>query len=324
MRRGLLYVVVAPSIVLACVGSDPGPGTGTPDDAGSPRDAEETVREDAAATDGPQAPCDTTKPFGAPILVPGVNTVEDDSAPSLTADELTIYFTRRVATDFDVFVATRTDRNAAFQNVKPVSELAYAGFDGDPFVSFDGTLFFFSSTRTGTLGGADVFFAERDPVTGAIGTPTPVAGANSNKNDGQARLASAGDEIFFASERNDAGAGGDLYRGTYANGEVTGLTMIAELSNPTFANSEPLLGPDGETLYFATNRIDAVDGGTGANVWSARRTSSGTFAVVGPVAELNSAGDDRPRWMTPDGCRIYLQSTRPGIGKTDIYVAERQ
>jgi hypothetical protein len=253
-----------------------------------------------------------------------VNTTEDDSSPSLTADEKTIYFTRLNGPDFDIYVATRTDRNAAFGIAEPVPGVNATTFDGDPFVTYDGKLFFMSSVRAaaGTLGGADIFFATRDPVTGVIDAPAVVPGINSASNDGQGYLVS-GTEMFFVSARADASPPNQLYRGLFASGAVTGVSPVAELNTP-FAQSFPIISPDGMTIYFATTRIDVVPPSSGNNIWSATRTQTGgTFGNLAPVEALNSDKNEYPKWISSDGCRIYLQSDRPGIGKYDIYVAKK-
>lgn len=317
--------------MLACVGDDPESSSGgTPDAASnadtSPPDTNVGLGpgNDAATEDANASPCDLTKPFGAPAFVPGVNTAEDDSAPSLTADEETIYFTRANGPDVDIYVATRSDRNAAFDMAQPVPGVNLTGFDGDPFVTYDGKLFFMSSVRTaaGTLGGADIFFASRDPNTGVIGSPAVVPGLSSSSNDGQPYLAPSGGEIFFSSARADASAPLALYRGLFGSGSASDVSAIAELNTP-FSQGNPVMSADGTTIYFATTRIDGVPASSGNNIWSATRTQTGSFGTPAPVEALNSDKNEYPKWISPDGCRLYLQSDRPGIGKYDIYVAER-
>jgi hypothetical protein len=48
------------------------------------------------------------------------------------------------------------------------------------------------------------------------------------------------------------------------------------------------------------------------------------FGAPTPIAELNSASDDRTPTLTPDGLTVYFASDRPGgSGRLDIYVATR-
>jgi len=40
------------------------------------------------------------------------------------------------------------------------------------------------------------------------------------------------------------------------------------------------------------------------------------------VENVNSAGDDGPSWLSPDGCRMYISSDRAGTN--DVFVAQRE
>jgi hypothetical protein len=48
------------------------------------------------------------------------------------------------------------------------------------------------------------------------------------------------------------------------------------------------------------------------------------FGTPKPVTELNSSRLEYPQWLSVDGCRLYLESDRPGgAGDLDVYVASR-
>ena len=65
-----------------------------------------------------------------------------------------------------------------------------------------------------------------------------------------------------------------------------------------------LVGMPGDTIFSR----DGV-------VFSASRdTPTGTFADIAAVTEL---GDGSPVWLSPQGCRIYMERN------SDIYVAEK-
>src|SRR3954471_6065872 len=46
---------------------------------------------DAGMADALPPPCDLSKPFGAPVLVAGVNSTADEPEAAMSSDELTIY-----------------------------------------------------------------------------------------------------------------------------------------------------------------------------------------------------------------------------------------
>jgi hypothetical protein len=62
------------------------------------------------------------------------------------------------------------------------------------------------------------------------------------------------------------------------------------------------------------------------DIWIARRASvNDPFGAPANVSELNTANNDQPGWLSPDGCRLYLYSDRTGgVGGTDLYIAERR
>ena len=88
----------------------------------------------------------------------------------------------------------------------------------------------------------------------------------------------------------------------------------------------PTLTSDGLSLYYGYNT--GGPGGT-VQVWSTTRasTSTLTFATPAVVASLNPTNTKNiPGWLSPDGCRMYFASDRPGggaQGSYDIWMATR-
>src|SRR5689334_18713826 len=86
---------------LRCSNADPSaPDDGVElPDRSDPVDAHPTDAADGPSTvdylvvDGAAGACDPTKPFGAPMLVPGFDPAGNRATPRLSADELTIYYT---------------------------------------------------------------------------------------------------------------------------------------------------------------------------------------------------------------------------------------
>jgi hypothetical protein len=92
--------------------------------------------------------------------------------------------------------------------------------------------------------------------------------------------------------------------------------VIAELDSAA-DEGMPTLSSDELVIYFARRNPTTYD------TFRATRTDAGAmFGSVVAVTELNMANvDDAPTWLSPDGCRLYLESSRSG--NFDIYVAER-
>ncbi|MBV8759313.1 MAG: PD40 domain-containing protein [Deltaproteobacteria bacterium] len=91
------------------------------------------------------------------------------SGPSVTGDELTMFYTRN---DIDVATATRPDRASTFTFVRQLTEVNVPASDGDPSTTPDGLELFFSSYRNGP---AAIFTASRataaDPFSAPVEMP---------------------------------------------------------------------------------------------------------------------------------------------------------
>ncbi len=72
------------------------------------------------------------------------------SAPSLTSDELTIAFCNPNVGNWDMYIATRPDKNSAFGNIRSLSELNTVSFsECNPFLSPDGLSLYFNANPAG-------------------------------------------------------------------------------------------------------------------------------------------------------------------------------
>lgn len=82
----------------------------------------------------------------------------------------------------------------------------------------------------------------------------------------------------------------------------------------------PNFSPDGQSLYFASNRT--LGGLGGLDIWVSHRTESGGWgAPTNLGAPINSAQDDFCPTPVP-GQRLYFVSKRPPYTDGDIYVSK--
>src|SRR5688572_27718917 len=117
---------------------------GPPCDAqGCPGDAPEDVSDGGAGDGGDLDDPDAAPPD--PVRIAELSTVgvsEDD--PSLTADELEIFFNVGTGIGGEVYTATRESRADAWSPPMPVAELNSSALDFTPFVSRDGLTLYLS------------------------------------------------------------------------------------------------------------------------------------------------------------------------------------
>jgi hypothetical protein len=155
---------------------------------------------------------DLESSFGQPTPVYGVNTANDERDPSLTDDELTIFFERQpsdFSTPRQLYSATRASVAEPFDTPVLITLPATTSVD-DPHPSPDGLMLHFASNRTGGQGGVDIWLTTRSNSAGSFGDPALVEGINSTSKDFDP--SPAGDWMMFASNRAPGcGGGPDIY-----------------------------------------------------------------------------------------------------------------
>jgi Tol biopolymer transport system component len=285
--------------------------------------ADATDATDALADSGPA--CDLTKPFGAPLAIPNINTAgaaEDQGR--LSPDELTIYFHSDRADGgvglggYDLYTASRTTRQGAFGNAALLANVNTNTGELSPTVTADGLTLAFA--RSTTLGGGvyQLFMATRsNPAQDFSGVAT-IGGLNAT-NESTPFLLADGSELWFESNRNSP-TSWDLYVAPKVGMSFANPVPQTELNTASWEGG-PVLSTDGLVVYWGTTRPDGNAKG-GYDIWTAKRAmKGGAFGSLTNVAELNTSGEEVPTWLSNDGCRLYLESDRNG--SRDMFVATR-
>jgi len=137
------------------------------------RDAPDARDTDASA---PQR-CDLSKPFASIQPVPGLNTPDDEEGPTLSPDELTVYFASNRnapgSANFDLYVASRSSRDSAFGNATALAAISSAADDRGVSLSADGLSLFFHSSRS--AGNYDIFVSTRLNTSANFGAATALS-----------------------------------------------------------------------------------------------------------------------------------------------------
>ncbi|MHA7131807.1 OmpA family protein [Algoriphagus namhaensis] len=85
-------------------------------------------------------------------------------------------------------------------------------------------------------------------------------------------------------------------------------------------NSTPAFSPDGEVLYFASNR---PGGFGGIDLYKATKLANGDFGnAVNLGPNINTPGNEMFPRPAPDGKFFFSSDGHPGYGKLDLFVAE--
>jgi len=203
--------------------------------------------------------------WGAPVNVGApVNSEANDFCPTLARDGHGFFFVsnRPGGCGGDDIYESRVDDGIWAPAVNVGCDEAggpnSAANEASPFPLPNATVgptLFFSSNRSGGLGGADVYMSRsRD---GEFRRGVLVPGVNSSADDGQPNVRRDGLEIFFFSTRPSTLGLADLYSSTRASvtsAWSTPQNLGPHVNSADGAETRPSLSWDGTTLYFGSTR----------------------------------------------------------------------
>ncbi len=155
----------------------------------------------------------TTMAFMAPTFdhLGNVNTSASEYDALITPDGLHLYFAPTDAVNQHLAFATRNGLDDDWSVPTPIAELNTGNGEADPALSLDELVITFSSSRSATHAGVNLWYATRDAIGDAFGTAYEIAGVNGDGNDGDGWLSRDFCRMYFAS---DVGGSYDLYMAT--------------------------------------------------------------------------------------------------------------
>lgn len=195
-----------------------------------------------------------------------------------------------------------------------------------PSLTIDGKQLVFTrqdSKREGTddqPGQEDLYIGllEENAVISIKKLPEPL---NSDNNEGTQTIRQDGRlMIFTACNRSDSKGGCDLYHSINVNSEWTQPVNIGYPVNTRYWESTPSLGPDGRSLYFASNRPGGLGG---MDIWkSVYIPDSGWQLPVNLGPSINTDEDEMSPFIHGDGKSLYFSSKGwIGMGGFDIFIS---
>jgi WD40-like Beta Propeller Repeat len=265
--------------------------------------------------------------FGAwdiPVdLGPVINTEYSDQHPAISKDGLSLYITTNRpggSGGDDIWVSQRAsvgDPWGAPVNVGPMVNTV--ANDRVPTFSRDGHWMFFGSTRTGGLGGLDIWASYREDVHDDFAWQPAVnlgAGVNSPSNDDGPTFfqdeATGVVTLYFTSLNRPGNIGDwDIYASTQQpDGSFGPAVIVPELSS-TGRDTRTAIRHDGREIFITSNR---AGGQGGLDIWVSSRNSTadpwGTPVNLGSV--VNSAADEGAPALSSDGQTLFFYSNRSG------------
>lgn len=254
--------------------------------------------------------------FGEPVIIEELRGPQLDDDPSLTADELEIYFeaNRQGGPGAgDIWRAVRTSRDAPWEAPAPVNELNTPAAESGAQISDDGLVIVFTSARSGGLGGEDFYIATRADRSSPFGAPSHMPELSSPRDEGSLLLLDGGLRVIVSSGRDGDFAIYEAVRAATTARWPT-LTRIVELDSPREEGSPWLVSPT--HLVFHSDRDDLSD------LYEAvRADASLPWEAPTLLPDVNSIATDSDPWLSADGQRLYFASNRTGT--YELYLATR-
>jgi Tol biopolymer transport system component len=275
-----------------------------------------TDSQDAPAGEAGYGP-EVWVPFGTPRLHPALlNAVASQADPTLTADELELYFSSNPNTDWDIWLVQRASGTDLWGTPARVDELSSTSLDETPEVSADGLTIYFASERPGGVPpGRRLWVARRGKRTDAWLPPEPLTDfTTGGDQDTSPTLQRDQLMMAFASLR---GGDWDLYLTTRQStadkwGPPTALTTL----NSTAFDWDPALYRGGNSIVFASRRSNP----TNSLFHSTRALATDIFSPPQEVTEFKVVGNAADPWLSDDGKHIVFDSRG---GPSKIYEAFR-
>ncbi len=207
-----------------------------------------------------------------------------------------------------------------------------SGMDYAPIIS-ENHLYFTSSRGGGGMyaatgqGYTKLFRARAEGLNVDVQNvqPLPEFQNESGLNQGAIAISPDGNTIIYArgnsTSKNDL-PDVSLFAAYFRGGGYTEPIFMPLNEEASYWNSTPAFSPDGETLYFASNR---PGGFGGTDLYKATKLANGDFGNpqnLGPT--INTIGNEMfPRPM-PNGEFYFSSDGHPGYGKLDLFVVKEE
>jgi hypothetical protein len=248
----------------------------------------------------------------------GISTPAVDGCASLSPDGLSIAFTSNRTGDFDIYIATRPSKAAAFgAAVRLPAPINTSADEACPTLAQGNRLFFSSDADDSAF---DLYVSHR--VGGGWSVPTTL-GPNINRAgwlDESAAIFEDGDhEVIIFSSRRPDGDQGKIYQ------SVDGgpASLVAGGPHSSASDNRPSITHDGKTIFFDSDRYGTLGGPD--LYYSTRSSTSGPFGPAIHLQDLSSDGFDARPFISWDGAMLTFSSARAGNPSPapDIWFATR-
>lgn len=275
---------------------------------------------DAPDVDARPPRCDPNKRFGTPVAVTELNspTPNNDYAPSLSPDELTITFgsTRPGGPgSIDAYIATRASTSAPWGAPALIAGVNTTGQDSRPIMSGDQLTMYFEYNPVTSGGSFAIVSTTRASTSSAFTAPTAISSLDLPNSDTAPYVLPDHSALYMVNTRM-------LHRATRSGTTWSAPTVVTGTNLQSGDFDYPIATPDELVIYFATTRGPNQGG---FDIWMATRASTVVgFDMPEPVAELTTNQPEVPGWVSADNCVMYFaRNVGVAASNYEIYRAEK-
>jgi outer membrane protein OmpA-like peptidoglycan-associated protein len=279
-----------------------------------------------------------------PSPIPPISESADEYLPALSPDGTLLFFTRKgafkakgdvVSREVETFMLSERTSGKPFQKGLALEYPFKEGLNyGGVSISVDNLDLYIAAQNpvAGHPNNIDLFLAryevlDRNDDGSYIyfwGDLKPLESLNTADGwEAQPALSADGQELFFSAvnAQSITDASGNATMDIWVSKRDTiGAWGVPELLpapiNTTTNDKSPFLHPDGNTLYFASDR---QPGGGGYDLWVCRRDSTGAWGKAQNLGSpVNTDGDEHGLVVSADGTEAMFASRRIGTKGLDI------
>ncbi len=250
------------------------------------------------------------------------NAAKDVLDPYIINNTLPSYLKEKANALMEICKFAIAQKNAAEITIQNMGDsINSAASEYFPTVSIQDSLFLFM--RRLNLSREDIYSSNMG--TGGFSTAQPLSDTlNFAAKKGSMSLSADLQTLYYAADYAEQGYGRyDLYKVQRTPWGWSKPKNLGQRINSDYWDSAPSIAPDGNSIYFASNR---PDGYGGIDIYVAYKNEKGYWedAInLGPT--INTKGDDQTPFIHADNQSLYFSSNgHPGFGGADFYVSRKK
>jgi outer membrane protein OmpA-like peptidoglycan-associated protein len=194
--------------------------------------------------------------------------------------------------------------------------------DFAPTITANGTRLYFTSNRDKRIVEDSDFWVSRSDRGFWSSAQSMGAPINTLIAEGAPSISADGQSLYFAAARSDAIGKTDIYTASLSGKTWGDIRNVGPGVNSSGWESHPSISPDGQRLYFVSDRSG---GEGGIDIWYSERNEIGGWSEgknLGPV--INTGSDEVSPFIAADNMTLYFASGgHPGLAGTDLFVSRR-